>query len=452
MKTLARRLGGAALACWLLVGTGWAQQPPAGLPAPPPLRITEIDLLDAATMRVSYVAPDGAARSLDLPVAPLAGLVHDMMNFRQAPPPPGALGENPAATGPGEAERSHRFKGNVFSKRTGQQYGVVFVQDSLVQIEYRTDGGPQQLRLDPVSFEIIDRMYTNFRENAALSEEDMVEAFVNIDAGALNLRFANTFNLWLVLAVLVLVPAGLLLLLFRVKVGRVQRERDEMEASRRRLVEAREAERRFLSSELHDGPLQELQQVIRFALSPLSKTVEDEAARQRLEQARSTLQGVAGDLRGICKKLIPSALIHFGLDQALRSHVEDFQEEHALAITLDLAAENKQLPLPMRLALFRIVQEALTNVARHAEARHVEIVFRLDAGAAQLRIADDGRGFVLPERLIELEQQGHLGLSGIAERTQAIGGTLEVISAPGTGTTLRVTAPRPPSDVAQQAA
>ena len=441
-----------ALAGWLCVGMAYGQQPPAGPPAPP-LRITDIALVDDATMRVTFVPEGGAARSLDLPVAPLAGLVGDMTNRRPpAPPPAAAPGTAPEATGPDEKPRLERFEGRVFSKRTGERYGIVFVQDSLVQIAYQSEAGPQQLRLDPVSFEIIDRMYTTFRENAALSEEDMVEALINVDAGSLDLRFANTLNLWWVLGVLVLTPVGVVVLLYRAKVSRIQRERDEIAASRRRLVEAREAERRFLSSELHDGPLQELQQVIRFALSPLSKSIDDAAARQRIEQARSTLQSVAGDLRGICKKLIPSALIHFGLDQAVRSHVADFQEEHELKIVLDMDEEDKKLPLAMRLALFRIVQEALTNVARHAEARRVDVTFRLDDEAASLHIADDGRGFVLPERLIELEQQGHLGLSGIAERTQAIGGTLEVASTPGAGTSLRVTAPRPALEPAMQAA
>jgi signal transduction histidine kinase len=104
--------------------------------------------------------------------------------------------------------------------------------------------------------------------------------------------------------------------------------------------------------------------------------------------------------------------------------------------------DEQSLAEPVRLALFRIYQAALNNVARHAQAQRVDIRFRFADDEIVLEIQDDGRGFELPERWITLAREGHLGLVGAAERAEAVGGKLDVESAPGKGTCLRVIVPR----------
>ncbi|HXV44632.1 MAG TPA: GAF domain-containing sensor histidine kinase [Anaerolineae bacterium] len=222
-----------------------------------------------------------------------------------------------------------------------------------------------------------------------------------------------------------------------------KRTQAELAEVQRRLTESREAERVRLAQDLHDGPVQELYGVS-FRLSGLKEALPDEAEQNGLAAVQSTIQQVIQSLRVTFSELRPPALAPFGLEKALRSHAEQFQIAHPeLEINLKLTPDGQTLPEPVRLALFRIYQEALNNVLRHAEAKKIWIRLMLEATQAILEIQDDGLGFKATQRWIELARQGHLGLIGMAERAEAIGGELQVVSAPGAGTTIRVVAPRP---------
>jgi signal transduction histidine kinase len=159
---------------------------------------------------------------------------------------------------------------------------------------------------------------------------------------------------------------------------------------------------------------------------------------------QSTLQHVIQTLRAICGELRPPALAPFGLEVAIRSHATEFQKAHPeIEVKLDLARDRQALPERVRLALFRIYQQALNNVAQHARAHSVLIQVMLEAEQVVLTIQDDGDGFVVPAHWLALACRGHLGLLGSAERAEAIGGRMEVVAAVGQGTILRVAVPRP---------
>jgi PAS domain S-box-containing protein len=222
-------------------------------------------------------------------------------------------------------------------------------------------------------------------------------------------------------------------------------ERKQMEAElaevQHRLIESRETERIYLAQELHDGPLQVLYSVS-YHLRDLGDVLPDEVSMGRMVAAQALLQQVIRMLRTITGELRPPALAPFGLEKAIRSHAEGFRDAHPeLEVQLDLMPDEQRLPEQTRLALFRIYQQALSNVVRHAQASHVSIRFRLDSDAIILEVEDDGRGFEVPERWIDLAREGHLGLVGTAERAEAIGGSLEIRSAPAEGTLIRVTLP-----------
>jgi PAS domain S-box-containing protein len=232
---------------------------------------------------------------------------------------------------------------------------------------------------------------------------------------------------------------------FAVGIIRDITQRKHMEAElaemRRRLARSREDERLHLSQDLHDGPLQELHSA-EFELQALSPTLDDDDQTAHLENMRTSLHRAARALRAICGDLRPPTLTPFGLAAAMRAFSESFQQEHPdLSIGLDLADDGQLLPEPTRLVLFRIYQQALTNVVRHASAQNVLARFRLDEEELTLQVTDDGCGFQVPEHWIELARQGHLGLVGMAERAESVGGRLEVRSSPGAGTTLSVKAP-----------
>ena len=223
----------------------------------------------------------------------------------------------------------------------------------------------------------------------------------------------------------------------------VERVRDELAEAQARLTEGREDERLHLARELHDGPVQDLYATVH-ELELLAGENGTGDLADRINPLRETMQRVAGTLRDVCIELRPPLLADFGLGVTIRSYVARFREKHPdVDVSVDLMPLSQELPERVQLALFRICQEALNNAVQHGKARHVRIRFEADAERILLEIADDGAGFVVPKRWIEFGRKGHLGLLGIAERAEAIEGALDVVSSPGAGTTLRVTAPWP---------
>ena len=172
------------------------------------------------------------------------------------------------------------------------------------------------------------------------------------------------------------------------------------------------------------------------------RTKTDPETGEVLRELKDTIQGVLQDLRATAKELRPPTISSFGLENAIRSHAYDVQEKYPhIAIHLSLAHDQQSLPDNVRLALFRVLQQALTNVVRHADATEVRIHFSFDAEEAHLEISDNGKGFTVPANWIEFVRQEHYGLAGAAERVGARGGVFKVQSKPGNSTTVRVTIP-----------
>lgn len=218
--------------------------------------------------------------------------------------------------------------------------------------------------------------------------------------------------------------------------------RAESFETRQRLADSREAERLRLAQKLHEGPLQDLIG-LRFHLGVVLSALQDEAAKGQLTFVQDNLQTAIESVRAFCVDLRPPALGPFGLEKAIRAHVRRFQSQFPqINIMMDLDADEQRLPERMRLALYRIFQQALDNVARHAQAGNVRISFRLLTDEVQLKIIDDGLGFKPPRQWIDFAREGHIGLLDAIERAEAIGGRLEVTSAPGAGTLVMVTARR----------
>jgi PAS domain S-box-containing protein len=214
----------------------------------------------------------------------------------------------------------------------------------------------------------------------------------------------------------------------------------EMEVQRR-LSEYRERERQEIARDLHDGPVQDLSGLI-FGIQFTKEAIQDPTIRLELEQIRSSLKETVQDLRGMINELRPPSLIRFGVIKAIQFHAEDFREKHPeLEIDLDLTplAGETRLPDQVNLSLFRIYQEGMNNIARHSQATKVWIKIGLVGDHILLELRDNGRGFSLAEGLIDHTLNNHFGLAGMKERAVAIGGEIQVSSAPGQGTTIRVT-------------
>ncbi len=207
-----------------------------------------------------------------------------------------------------------------------------------------------------------------------------------------------------------------------------------------RLQNAMELERLRLAQDLHDGPMQELYNAI-YLLEELRIKVEPELGKE-LERVNRDVQGVLAELRSTAKELRPPTISSFGLEKAIRSHVEDFHDKHPeIKVHTSLAQDGQLLPEEIRLALFRIVQQSMANVVRHSGATEVQVRFVFDAEEATLEIRDNGRGFTVPPSWIELVREGHYGLAGAAERVNALSGQFTVQSEPGKSTLIRAVIP-----------
>lgn len=232
-----------------------------------------------------------------------------------------------------------------------------------------------------------------------------------------------------------------LLDVLRERLAEVEEIRDELTEAQQRLIESAEAERLRLAQDLHDGPVQDLYGA-RFHMGVLKELV-PAAGEGQLLMIQTLLQQVNGSLRNICRELRPPTLVPFGLERAIRSHVATFQETYPnFEVGLDLMPDGNELPDQVRLALFRVCQESLNNIVKHAKAQSILVRLALTPDEIILQIHDDGCGFVVPRRWLDLARQGHLGLLGITERAQVIGGRLEVKSEPNAGTLVSLVVPR----------
>jgi PAS domain S-box-containing protein len=240
---------------------------------------------------------------------------------------------------------------------------------------------------------------------------------------------------------------------------RMEAELDEIQ---NRLTDGAEAERLKLARELHDGPVQDLY-ALGLQLRLLDEAFPGGENNEALAGLQGMIQRVIDTLRMASLELRPPVLTRFGLAAAIRSHCEQFRKtQPRLRILLELPGETrpvtgwKGLDHPdgtrafsdsalterARLAMFRIYQVALTNVVRHARASQSIVRLKEEGEMVVMEIEDDGVGFVVPEKWVELARQGHLGLLGGDERAESLGGHLEVISSPGKGTIVRVIIPR----------
>jgi signal transduction histidine kinase len=195
-----------------------------------------------------------------------------------------------------------------------------------------------------------------------------------------------------------------------------------------RVVEAQELERRRLARELHDQTGQELTSVL-LGLKAVEEAKTDEERAESLAAVREQVVETLHDVRRLAVELRPKALDDFGLVAALERLAETFAERTGMRVDLE-ANVGDRLPSDLETALYRIVQEALTNIVKHAEATAVSIVLARSGRSVTAVIEDNGRGFDP-----ELDGDG-LGLLGMGERLALLGGKLKVESSPGAGTTI----------------
>lgn len=209
----------------------------------------------------------------------------------------------------------------------------------------------------------------------------------------------------------------------------------------RLLTDQLEKERLKIARDLHDGPVQDLIGTI-FSLKGLIDEAPDDHYQNCLAEVQASLQEQVSNLRAFSGELRSPTLVKFGLQKALLEHLNQFHEKHpGIAFRLSVIPENIELSEAIRLTLFRIYQEAMNNIARHAQASRVEVHVAEVDHEVTLEIHDNGVGFAPPQEWIDLARQGHLGMVGMRERVETIGGQFKVESQVNQGTTIQVLLP-----------
>lgn len=213
----------------------------------------------------------------------------------------------------------------------------------------------------------------------------------------------------------------------------------ELQALSRRLLRIQEDERRAIARELHD----EIGQLLtgqKLQLESALRADGEPHLREQLAEALTTTGSLLEHVRTVTQQFRPRVLDDLGLQPALEWHLRQFTKQCGIAVTPDFSLPSRRLPGELETVVYRIVQEAFTNIARHSGAREAFLTVMLADKNLLVEISDRGRGFDLPAALARTDS---LGLAGLRERVKLAGGRIEIHSRPGEGTRLQAEFPLP---------
>lgn len=220
----------------------------------------------------------------------------------------------------------------------------------------------------------------------------------------------------------------------------MRRQRRTVERLLSELTRAQEEERKRIALQIHDGPAQTMFAALRNLEAARAVRPDDsERLISAMEELERTIRSAIQETRALMLDLRPPCLDDIGLPSALRSYAEQFEKRSKIRTRVDRKGLDRRLPTVLESCFYRITQEALTNVWKHARARNACVLLEIRERVCTLEIKDDGEGFD-PGEVSEREGQ-HLGLSSLRDRVELVGGQLTVVTNTGQGTTIRVSAP-----------
>ena len=239
--------------------------------------------------------------------------------------------------------------------------------------------------------------------------------------------FYKTWRFWMILLI---VLAGIGFLIYRFRVGQLEKINEAQEAFSRRLIESQEAERKRIAQELHDGLGQNLLVIKNRALLGLTVDEKDE----QFSEIQDSVTDALSEVRVIAYNLRPLHLERLGLTSTIEEMIEEIEEVSEIKINCDIASIDNLLTPENEINFYRIVQECLTNIVKHSRAARASVEIYRENRNINLTIKDDGRGFDVDSGG---ENRG-LGLNGIAERVKILRGVYTVKSENATGTIVSV--------------
>jgi len=210
------------------------------------------------------------------------------------------------------------------------------------------------------------------------------------------------------------------------------------------VITAQEDERKRIARELHDSTSQSLTSLL-VGLRTMGDTCQRCVTHNRIDELRTIASHILDDVHRLALQLRPSVLDDLGLPEAIRKQVAEYQKHHPIQIdVMIIGLDDQRLPPTIETALYRITQEALTNIVRHANAKTASILIESQKDKALVIIDDDGKGFN-PDFVYHKE--GHLGLYGMKERAELLGGQMVIESGMNSGTSLYIEIPLIQSEV-----
>jgi len=220
-------------------------------------------------------------------------------------------------------------------------------------------------------------------------------------------------------------------------VTKLKKAEDNLHYYLQEITRAQEEERKRISRELHDSTAQNLVAILHQLENYINeKKVLPKEDADSLWTFYKRIKDISQEIRRFSRDLRPSVLDDLGLIPTLEWITEDYKNEYGLAINLKVTGDKRRLSRESELLLFRIVQEALRNVVKHAKASKVDVGVEFQKNKITIKIGDDGIGFKIPDKFDDLPKTGKLGLAGIQERIKLMNGTLSIESELGNGTTL----------------
>jgi signal transduction histidine kinase len=223
---------------------------------------------------------------------------------------------------------------------------------------------------------------------------------------------------------------------------RLERQQAARLSFSRQVLERLEDERRRIAVNLHDSLGQTLMVIKNHALLAMLRPAGEPELKQRLDEISGATSQAIEEVRQITHGLRPYQLDRLGLTQAIRASISRATADSSISFAIRVEEIDGLFDADAEIHLYRIVQEAVTNVVKHSAATEAAVVIKKRAGLVSVSIRDNGRGFDAAKLTAEPHEVGY-GLSGIAERARILGATLAIESRPGAGATLTIEIPRP---------
>ena len=223
----------------------------------------------------------------------------------------------------------------------------------------------------------------------------------------------------------------------------INQQSEQLRALNQKLTDVQEAERKQLARELHDEMGQSLTAIsinLATVIQELTPAHSD-SFLERLNESKMLADQTLEQIRELSFNLRPAMLDDLGLAPTLRWYVKRFEKRVKIPVALEVGSLKERLPVNIETALYRIIQEALTNVARHAQATHVYLELRRRGSSVFVQITDDGCGFDMTQVLDQETPDSGTGLLGMRERTVLLGGIFKIHSEPGAGTQVAIEIP-----------